>query len=405
MVFESEKNPLINCNSKDSLMKIKSIYFLLIPIMAASIHAKEKPENVLPDAIEAGFESAKKGNSIVQFNGKLYYTKDLLNKFNLNKDDYYKGLLDKALSDKSHRKNHLISYVMMLAEDFDVSVSILKPVAISGLNQSPAKPNQSPNHYLNQSIKWCLEHKGQLNDKELQKANRTLRRIVIQTQDASMFWLLEKEARKSDQLLLKHLYKKRYSKPPEIFSCRKAFLGTRITRAKLLLLLIRFNDPASLKIIQNAISQSDNIQQRAWGAFVASHSDKEELIPYLAKILDDRRIIPEAIGEDELDPSQKGGYWQVSRTRICDVAVRAIFKLANDNLKAKWPFQIDSKLISDEPRSWAKLRNVIEKYPYTDTAPTKPFDPRIGRYVANKTVGFKEDQIEKLIAMLKPNNK
>lgn len=243
------------------------------------------------------------------------------------------------------------------------------------------------------ALGWCLKAIDALTDAERTDVMKRVRQAFVESQGDAFYDTIYNNSTAQDLPLIRQVYRQHYKDQthdvdgqPSLYSCQYIFAGGGTTRSRMLLLMAHLNDADAVKEIQSAIEQVDDGQKRAWGILMAARLKDAKLIPLIAKALDDTRVC-----QDELDimrdpDPRKSSVFRVIRTRICDLAVRAIHDLQPP--KEPWTFKVPSAGI------WNLLDGEAEAE-FTHKQSSEPqWNAGKKVFYVNVIVGFTDEQIQ-----------
>ena len=216
-------------------------------------------------------------------------------------------------------------------EFFPEHADTLTPVLREGLESSSEL-------YRLKAADWVAFNHQYFDEADVAAARKVSLELFIASKGQEAFWNLRKIGSKAEIPAIRRLYEQHYRRQLN-HTCHNAlrFELPRRRPAQVLFLLAELGDPKALQEIRAAIVQEEDVQRRAWGLFIAMNLKGENLRPLAIKMLDDKRAVPEEIDEwgdpDAKNPQQR--YLASVRTRVCDVAVRALYAIAD--APEDWP--------------------------------------------------------------------
>ena len=209
----------------------------------------------------------------------------------------------------------------------------LIPVLCQGLTSS------TPLYRL-KAAGWVAFNQQWFEEADITAARKVCLEAFVASQGEGGFDTLLKLGTKAEIPAIRRVYEQHYRAQQALDYRCHAILWFHLPRrlpAHVLFLLVELGDPKALQEIRAAIVQEKDVQQRAWGLFMAMQLKTQSLLPLAIQMLDDKRVVPEEIDEwgdpDAKSPQQR--YLASVRTRMCDVAARALYAIAD---KPKdWP--------------------------------------------------------------------
>lgn len=281
---------------------------------------------------------------------------------------------------KTRKSDDLLTDVLLFGTDYQFP--FLHDAAMEGL--------QSETPSLREwSVNWATKYFDSLNALEKAELAKRVRQLFVESRGTDFGWEFLKMAKAQDLPLLKQIYTANFKDKTtdvegaeSLNSCQSAFSGFNNSRSRMLLAMARLGDAASQNEIRAAVQQPEDVQRRCWGIYLAGTWKDPSVLPLLAKALDDTRVCPERV-DLTADPQAKNGHvYRIIRTRVCDLAIRALHEASVP--KAKWPFAVSP--LSD----WMVSES---DFSFTQVEAAK-FDPARKELFKNVLVGFTDEQIQ-----------
>ncbi len=293
-------------------------------------------------------------------------------------------IASKELFRQARERNSEYVYGEILAARTDHDFDYLHEVARLGLDSTVKRFHYS-------AIRWYRSHPHRAEGAERDKVRQEIRKLLQaeKPRERGLLSAIVVLGTKQDIPWLRKIYKDHFFTPNPSYTCAHALPANgTVSATSMLLALAKLGDDDLRTRIAQAITQENDLQQRAWGLFIAAHLNDPKLVPLMAKALDDRRRVPEAI-EQWRDPDAKGPHLhRVSYHRVCDVALRAIWTI--DRPGDKWPFKATGL------GGWTFLHGASNRaFPYVEPL-DKEFSDQQRVFLNHVILGYTDEQLEQV---------
>lgn len=240
--------------------------------------------------------------------------------------------------------------------------------------------------YREAALRWAVDQQKLLTAEDLAAARKAGASVVAESKGRKGLWEMKEIGTPAEVPVIRRMYDKEFANSGE-YRCLWASVESP-SHGGLLALLAKMGDPKAHQEIWAAINQREDVQRRAWGIVVAANVGDKKLMPLIAKMLDDRRVVPEMI-DDGPDPDRKSKnqhYTATMFTRVCDVAVRSIYAI--DGKPGDWPV----KKMPPSP-DWGGTEGIsFLFYSYREPQERHWVDSRVA-VVRKWVLGFTDEQI------------
>jgi hypothetical protein len=243
-------------------------------------------------------------------------------------DDAWPELAKQAAA----RKPYLVLRVLFTGQH--VKHAALRDLALAYLDDDMA------DRY---ALQWCVLNREMLSDAQRADVRERLWK-KLESKDWG-FYLLKEIAEPKDVPRLRALYEKKFRKAEDFdpYDIRMAFSvlwESRTLHGDVLALLARLGEARAVGEIRAALAPKAPPEQRMWGALMAAHLADRTLLPLLTDALNDKRPGHVAICQDMNPEIGDRGAWISAYTRVCDVALRAIYTILPPEKEKPWPFRV-----------------------------------------------------------------
>lgn len=289
---------------------------------------------------------------------------------------------------RTRQSDRFLKNVVFITQD-EKSDNI-RQLAVEGLN--------APGHgYRWAATYWCWKNNKLLSKEEQEKALQAYRKVFFDSNGTECYEQMLDFASAQDAPRIRALYNKQYrNQTDEVaggqtgYFCNRAFRSGRRSRSQILLILAKLGEPEAVQEIRAALAQNKDTQRRAWGIHVASRWGSKDLLPLMAKALDDKNQAAERI-DFGADPQVNSSHaYRTLYTRICDLAVRAIHEIVRPD--PPWPFKAPKAsnwpVAGEEADTYFAFKEDLGRgWEKTD----RPAQPIVNHEVV---VGFTDQQID-----------
>jgi hypothetical protein len=209
-----------------------------------------------------------------------------------------------------------------------------KNAAVQGLGSKTPK-------LQHQAALWCVYHPTLVSKEPMEDARRVIREWATNPdgnpeRDQIVYALMESATREDIPLIRKMLkaYDERFRDIHPKYGCRtvtSSGRGSPIKYADFVWLLCRLGDTEALHEVAEAVTQTEDPEKRAWAILLAARLWPNGFYSKaIATALSDETVVPvpAAVGPPAGVSTQVASIASVQRfTRVCDVAVRALFEI------------------------------------------------------------------------------